>query len=86
MLTGAAGAEIVDDSCCFAELAGGVGTDMRTVSFLRAWREYLHRCTGTQSGVVRRHRLHLGPGEMALSGCRAGSLRAPNGGPLASQR
>lgn len=76
MLTGAAGAEVVDDSCCFAELAGGVGPDIRTVGFLRDW----HRCTGTQSGVVRRHRLHLGSGEMALSGCCAGSLRAPGGG------
>lgn len=61
MLTGAAGAEVVDDSCCFAELAGGVGPDIRTVGFLRAWCEHLHRCTGTQSGVVRRHRLHFGP-------------------------
>lgn len=32
------------------------------------------------TGVVRRHHLHLGPGEMALSGGRAGSLRAPGSG------
>ncbi|MNF92606.1 hypothetical protein D3C84_752540 [compost metagenome] len=34
MLTGAAGAEVVDDSGCFAELAGGVGPNIRTVGFL----------------------------------------------------
>jgi hypothetical protein len=44
MFTGAAGAEIVNDSRCFAELAGGVGPHIRTVGFLRAWREHLHRC------------------------------------------
>lgn len=33
MLTGAAGAEIVDDSYCLAELADGVGPDIRGVFF-----------------------------------------------------
>ena len=38
------------------------------------------RCPGTQPGLVRRHHLHLGTGEMALPGCRAGSSYAPGGG------
>ncbi|MNR61382.1 hypothetical protein D3C85_1831250 [compost metagenome] len=43
MLPCAAGAEIVDNSCCFAELAGGVGPDIRAVGFLLTRSEHLHR-------------------------------------------
>lgn len=38
------------------------------------------RCSGTQSGLVWRHHLHLGSREMALPGCRSGSLRTPDCG------
>lgn len=44
MLTGEAGAEVVNDSRCFAELAGGVGPNIRAMGFLRAWSEHLHGC------------------------------------------
>lgn len=43
MLTGAAGAEVINDSRCFAELAGGVSPDIRAVGFLRTRSEHLHR-------------------------------------------
>ncbi len=53
--------------------------DVRDVS--RGWLSGIYsvfyRCT--QSGVVRRHHLHVGSGEVTLSGGRAGSLRAPGG-------
>lgn len=42
MLTCAAGAEVVDNSSCFAELAGGVCPNIRTVGFLRARSEHLY--------------------------------------------
>src|SRR3546814_2266692 len=44
MLTGAAGAEVVDDSGCFAELAGGVSPNIRAVGFLRARSAHLYGC------------------------------------------
>ncbi|VVN39954.1 hypothetical protein PS634_05350 [Pseudomonas fluorescens] len=44
MLTGTAGAEVVNHRCQVRELAGCVGPNIRTVSFLRAWREHLNRC------------------------------------------
>ncbi|MNC06802.1 hypothetical protein D3C75_543250 [compost metagenome] len=43
MLTGAARAEVINDSCCFAELASGVVPDIRAVGFLRTRSEHLHR-------------------------------------------
>lgn len=42
MFTGAAGAEVVDDSGYFAELAGGVSPNIRAVGFLRARSEHLY--------------------------------------------
>src|SRR3546814_18409058 len=44
MLTGAAGAEVVDDSGCFAELARGVSPNIRPVGFLQTWSKHLYRC------------------------------------------
>ncbi|MNG08672.1 hypothetical protein D3C84_920470 [compost metagenome] len=44
MLTGAARAEVINNSCCFAELAGGVGPDIGAVSFLCSGHQHLHRC------------------------------------------
>ncbi|MNP23840.1 hypothetical protein D3C76_1165650 [compost metagenome] len=44
MLPGAARAEVINDSCCFAELAGGVGPDIGAVSFLCSGHQHLHRC------------------------------------------
>lgn len=64
MFTGAAGAEIVNDSRCSAELAGGVGPSMGTVAFLRPWSEHLNRCligVEEQEVLVRQE---FGDGEM----------------------
>lgn len=44
MLTRAARAEVVDNSSCFAELAGGVSSDIRAVGFLRAGSKHLYGC------------------------------------------
>src|SRR5471032_1681832 len=44
MLSGAAGAEVVNHRCQVRELAGGVGPDIRAVGFLRARSEHLYRC------------------------------------------
>ena len=43
MFSCATGAEIVNNRCCFAELAGGVGPNIGTMGFLRARGEHLHR-------------------------------------------
>jgi hypothetical protein len=44
MLTGAAGAEVINDRRGSTNLASGVGPNIGTVGFLRTWREHLHRC------------------------------------------
>lgn len=44
MLSGATGAEVINHRCHIRELAGGVGPNIRTVSFLCSRRERLHGC------------------------------------------
>ncbi|MNE26049.1 hypothetical protein D3C80_1194000 [compost metagenome] len=79
MLTGAAGAEVVDDSGCFAELAGGVRPNIRTVGFLRARSEHLHGC------FIRMH--DLLPDHYVTQGIDQGlQLHARHAHPLSQSR
>ena len=55
MLTGAAGAEVINDSCCLAELAGGVGPNIGTVSFLCSRHEHLHGCFIGMDNLLAKH-------------------------------
>ena len=55
MLTGAAGAEVVNDCRCFAELAGGVGPHIGAVSLLRSRHEHLHGCFIGMNNLLPEH-------------------------------
>ena len=79
MLTGAAGAEVINDSGCFAELAGGVRPIIRAVGFLRARSEHLHGC------FIRVH--NLLPDHYVTQGIDQGlQLHARHANPLSQRR
>jgi len=55
MFASAARAEVVNDRRQIGELADGIGSDVSTVSFLRARRQHLYRSFVGVDDTVRQH-------------------------------